>query len=100
MAKLSCIVEGVKMKTLVVSVRDIRGGFWGQPYFVMSSGSATRSFMDQCNKKTDPDNILAQHPEDFELWHLGYYDDEHGDFEVFATVDRVRLIAGSDSVAK
>lgn len=88
------------MKTLVVSVRDIRGGFWGQPYFVISTGSAVRSFMDQCNKKSDQDNVLAAHPEDFELWHFGSYDDESGTFDLFDPADRIRLITGKDSVQK
>lgn len=49
------------------------------PVFVPHLGQAIRSFGDECRRK-EPGNVLATHPEDFELWHIGEYDDITGTF--------------------
>lgn len=65
----------------VICTRDIKANVYSQPMFVAHIGQAIRSFGDACQKKdTDPNNILGNHPEDFELVQIGEFDDELGCF--------------------
>lgn len=61
----------------VCAVRDSAAGVFGQPIFVPSLGVANRSFADEVNR-VDANNQLNVHPEDFELFHLGEFDDVEG----------------------
>lgn len=67
------------MKTIVCAARDSAMGGFAQPMFVPAVGVALRSFTSEVNRKA-PDNILSQHPGDFELWVIAEYDDESGEF--------------------
>lgn len=62
-------------------VRDLAIGAFGVPFFVQSVGQAKRSFGDEVNK---PDSPIHQHPEDYELFHLGSYDDGSTHFDLAA----------------
>nr|AVQ10329.1 DNA binding protein VP4 [Gokushovirinae environmental samples] len=65
----------------VIVTRDIKANVYSTPMFVPHIGQAIRSFGDACQKKdNDPNNVLGNHPEDFELILLGEYDDETGIF--------------------
>lgn len=68
------------MKLHILATRDIVANVYGQPIFTPHVGGAIRSFGDECKRK-EPGNLLAQHPEDFELVYLGQYDDAN------ATID-------------
>jgi len=62
------------MKMHIVVLRDIKANVFAQPQFVASIGGFLRSFADECNgDKTK--SIVAQHPEDFEVYELGWYGD-------------------------
>ncbi len=67
------------MVLFIVAVRDIKADCFGQPNFVPNLGSAIRAFGDQCNDEKA--GVLYTHPEDFELYKLGTYDDSNGSFE-------------------
>lgn len=69
------------MKLKVLVVRDIKANVYGQPFYAATTGAAIRNFGDQC-LSGDPNNMLTKHPEDFELYKLGEYDDEHASFEL------------------
>lgn len=83
------------MKLQVLATRDIVANVYGQPMFVPHIGMAIRSFGDECKRK-EPGNVLAQHPEDFELWHLGEYDDETGALTPFPFSERKQLAVGAN----
>lgn len=68
------------MKYKVVCIRDRSADVFGVPYFVASLGSAVRSFGDEINRVAS-DNMLYKHPEDFDLFSLGVYDDATATFE-------------------
>lgn len=68
------------MEYKVVAIRDRVADVYGQPIFVASVGSAIRSFGDEVNNKREGNN-LANHPEDFDLYLLGTFDDETASFE-------------------
>lgn len=62
---------------VIVAVKDLAAQAFGQPFFVSSTGLALRSFRDEVNRRAD-DNQMSRHPEDFELYCIGTYDDESG----------------------
>lgn len=65
------------MNLLIVSVRDGASGAFGRPFFVVARGQAIRSFQDEVNRQAQ-DNDLNKHPEDFDLYCLGSFDDNSG----------------------
>nr|DAI03088.1 MAG TPA: DNA binding protein [Microviridae sp.] len=69
------------MKLHVMSVKDNAAQTFGRPFFMPSTGVALRSFTDEVNRAAE-DNQLYKHPEDFDLYQLGTFDDETGVFEL------------------
>ncbi|WNK14482.1 MAG: nonstructural protein [Microvirus sp.] len=67
------------MKHQVCAIWDSAIQKYGRPYIVPHTNLAIRDFGDEVNRET-PDNNLFRHPSDYELWSLGLYDDETGDF--------------------
>lgn len=66
------------MKTQILLIRDIVANCHPfPPLFVIHIGSAIRDFGDQCKDKTTK---LGMHPEDYELYHVGEWDDVTGNF--------------------
>ncbi|AXH72181.1 MAG: nonstructural protein [Microviridae sp.] len=63
----------------IVAIRDRAIDTFGQPAFTASIGGAIRSFGDEI-KRVDENNQLNKHPEDFDLYDLGTYDDGTGQF--------------------
>lgn len=67
------------MKRVVCAVFDRAAASYGSPFFVAAIGLATRSFQDEVNRPAQ-DNQLYLHPEDFDLYELGSFDDSVGRF--------------------
>lgn len=65
------------MRYKIFAIRDRAADVFGQPMFFPSTGLAVRGFSDEVNRVA-PDNNLNKHPEDFDLFQLGEYDDETG----------------------
>lgn len=80
------------MKRLIFAVRDRASDTFGNPMFVPSRGQAIRSFADEVNRVSS-ENILSQHPEDFDLYELGFYDD---DTALFDTHGPQQVAVGKD----
>lgn len=68
------------MKLIIVAVRDRAADAFMRPYFVPALGLAIRSFQDEVNRSS-ADNPMWVHPEDFDLYELGTYDEDRGVFE-------------------
>ena len=66
-------------KLCVISVFDRAAGVFGRPIFVPAVGVGIRSFMDEINRNS-PDNNMYAHPDDFDLFHLGFFDEDEGSF--------------------
>lgn len=66
----------------IIATRDVVANVHGIPMFVPHLGVAIRSFGDECRNKT-PTNVLGQHPEDFELVHMGEYEDTTATWNIF-----------------
>lgn len=67
------------MQFHILAVRDRAADVFGQPMFAPSVGLAIRGFGDEINRAA-PDNQLNKHPEDFDLYSLGLFDDSTGEF--------------------
>ena len=65
------------MKMVICSIRDSAADAYGRPFFLPSVGVAIRSFTDEVNRPSE-DNQIYQHPEDFDLFELGEFDDTSG----------------------
>lgn len=66
------------MKLLVFSVRDLKASAYMQPFFMQKIGQAMRAFGDTVQ---DGKSVLGKHPEDFELFKIGEFDDESGELK-------------------
>jgi hypothetical protein len=69
------------MKLVLCSVKDRAADAYGRPMFVPSTGVAIRSFSDEINRQSD-DNQLYHHPDDFDLYEFGEFDDNNGKFSL------------------
>lgn len=67
------------MKTYAIVIRDTVANVHTQPVFTNSLGGAIREFGDRCKKKDG--DLVGMHPDHFELWTIGTYDDETGTME-------------------
>lgn len=60
---------------IAVAVLDQKVGAFSPPMFVRSRGEGIRSFLDACG---DPKTSLHSHPEDYQLFVLGSFEDSTG----------------------
>lgn len=70
------------MKLILCSVKDRAADAYGRPMFVPSTGVAIRSFSDEVNRQ-DAENQLYNHPDDFDLFEFGEFDDNNGKFTLY-----------------
>lgn len=59
----------------IFSVWDLKTEAYMQPFFSPTIGSGIRAFMDAAS---DTNSMLFRHPGDFQLHHVGEYDDSTG----------------------
>lgn len=83
------------MKFQIIVTRDIVANVYSNMMQVPHIGGAIRAFGDECRRK-EPGNPLAMHPEDYELWHVGEYDDDLGSGTWFPLEDRKQLAVGAN----
>lgn len=60
----------------IYSIYDLQIRAYSQPYYSHTNGSALRAFSDHVN---DPQSQPNKHPEDYQLFHLGTFNDETGE---------------------
>ena len=69
------------MKLMVFCVKDRATETFGTPMFLVAKGQAIRSFTDEVNRSA-ADNQLFLHPDDFDLYELGFWSSDDGSFDV------------------
>lgn len=67
------------MRLIVVAIKDRAVDAFMLPQFVAHVGAAVRGFSDAVNNK---DSQFHGHPEDYDLFELGHFEDTTGLFEV------------------
>lgn len=80
---------GFILKLVIVSIFDRAAGAFGRPAFVPSKGVAMRSFSEEVNRIGD-DNMVNKHPDDFDMFYLGEFDDNNA---LFALSNPPELLA-------
>lgn len=60
-----------------LAVYDVKASAFNRPLFVPAVGLAERSFSDEINR-VGADNPMNAHPEDFNLFLIGEYDEVSG----------------------
>lgn len=73
------------MKYKVFALKDSAAQAFGAPIFHPSTGALLRNFSDQVNGKGGERGPLSEHPEDFELYELGMFDDADASFQLLPT---------------
>lgn len=69
------------MKTEMYTIYDSKAQVYNKPFHCVNEQVAKRTVQ---NMRLE-DNQMTRNPEDFSLWHLGSYDDEHAIFELLST---------------
>ena len=64
------------MKLGIYSIFDKKSDVYSNPMFFKKDGEATRTFSDITN---DPKTTLYNHPEDYSLYMIGYFNDNSGE---------------------
>ncbi|WNK12477.1 MAG: nonstructural protein [Microvirus sp.] len=64
-------------KYAIVAIRDSAMDRFMPPAAMITTAQAIRGFIDEVNRQ-HPDNQIAKHPEDYELWMLATWDEESG----------------------
>lgn len=81
----------------VCAVFDRAAQLFGQPVFANNANEVLRSFSDECNRPktaSGQPNVYYEHPEHFELFELGSFDDNNGAFLMGAGMPRLISLAG------
>lgn len=63
------------MQHIIVAVRDRQLDAFMRPFTAATIGQAVRAFSDEVNRQGSE---LNQHPEDYELYEIGQFDDDTG----------------------
>ena len=74
------------MKLEIYAVHDTIAQAFLSPFFMQNEGLATRDFIDAANR---PESRIYNHPQDFTLYHIGYWDDNSAEFELNHTPRRI-----------
>lgn len=71
----------------VFSIRDRASDSYGAPFYMASPGAAMRAFSDLIN--SDSKDLASKHPDDFDLYALGSFDDTTA---VFSLLEHPRQV--------
>lgn len=64
------------MKIGVFSAWDRKTGVYTMPFYAVTRGQAQRTLADGMQ---EPNSIVGRHPEDFQLFQVGTFDDDQGE---------------------
>lgn len=80
----------------ICSVFDRAAQTYGRPFFVHNSAVAVRSLTDELK---NPESELARHPEDYDLYDLGAWDDEDGSLDPYDNGPKL-IVRAQDLIVK
>jgi hypothetical protein len=69
------------MISTICAVKDRATDAFGRPIFVPTAAAGIRTFQDEINR-ADPNNAFHSHPDDYDLFDLGTFDDNTGHFDL------------------
>lgn len=62
----------------IFTIYDKKSLIYGNPFYNMQIGQAERTFSQAINDSSNPNNLLAKYPTDFELYEIGSFDANTG----------------------
>lgn len=65
------------MTQKLFSILDSKGKMFNRPFTAITHGDAERTFQSTVNH-SDPQNLIHQYPEDFDLYYVGDFDPTTG----------------------
>jgi len=74
----------------IICVRDRAADLYGAPQCVGTTGAAIRGFSDEINRPDDK-NSFYLHPDDFDLFELGSFNDEDAEFVILSSPKQLAL---------
>ena len=74
------------MTLKMYSIRDAKSEIFNKPWFAITHGEAERNFTAAVN---DEKTSLHNHPEDFDLFYVGMYDDNTGKLTALQTPEHI-----------
>lgn len=74
-------------KLSAFSIRDEKALVFGPPFYNVNRGVAMRQVAEAV--KGDASSTMAKYPDDFTLFHVGFWDDTQGVFESSPIPERV-----------
>jgi len=74
------------MKRKIYAIRDGKGEYYNQPFFLNTHGEAERTLLEL---RKDEKSMIHKYPEDYDLYHLGEYDDQTGQIAGLATPSHI-----------
>ena len=84
------------MKMIVCSIKDRAADAFMRPFFVPRNEMAIRSFTDEVDRQA-VDNPMYAHPEDYDLYELGVFDEDTGDLQ---SNEHLKLLVRGQDVKK
>ncbi|AXH77062.1 MAG: nonstructural protein [Microviridae sp.] len=66
------------MQLMIVALKDRAADLFGKPFYVRTTAEAVRSLTDEAN---NAESTINKHPEDYDLFLLGSYDEDTGRIE-------------------
>lgn len=79
----------------IYSVRDSKGAAYAPPFYQASDAEAERMFR---RLSLDPQSMVAQFPEDYDLFHLGTFDATTGQITPSDTPRHIMKALGASKV--
>lgn len=84
------------MRIMIFSLRDSKMAAFMQPFFAPTEAVALRLCSDLVNQ-ADKQNQVALHPDDFELFQLGEWDDASG---ALTSLEHARAVVPCSSLVR
>lgn len=75
------------MRLKMYSVRDTKAEIYHAPWYKNTHGEAEREFQTIAD---DPKSTIYKHPEDYDLYFVGEYDDQTGKIEACVTPQHIQ----------
>lgn len=84
---------GFNMKKVILCVKDTAARVFGTPFVVQAAAQGVRGLRDEVNS-SEAKSDLARHPDDFELYEIGSFDEDSGLIE--ATPEPILVCRAKD----
>jgi len=83
------------VKLNAYATRDSKADVYNKPFYMSTHGEAIRAFHSACKKEG---SSLHEFPEDFNMYFLGTWDDQSGEFETCKPLHLASALDGRQAI--